>query len=219
MDVSAARYGRPRIEAELEALIVRLARENPGFGFEKIQGELLKLGYDVSISTVRAVFARHHIPSSPERDRAHINWRTFLNHYRAQMLACDLFTIETVFLKTVYILFFIDVGTRRVYLAGCTQHPDTAWVTQQARQLTWQLQEQNSHKLFLIHDRDTKFTAPFDTVFASEGVEVVLTPYHAPDANAFAERWIRSVRHECLDQLLILNETHLRRVLTEYIDY
>jgi len=214
-----AKGGRPRIEAEIESLIVRLARENPGLGFEKIQGELLKLGYDVSISTVRAVFARHHIPPAPERDRAHSNWRTFLNHYRTQMLTCDFFTIETVFLKTVYILFFIDVGTRRVYLAGCSQHPDSAWVTQQARQLTWQLQEQNSHKLFLIHDRDTKFTASFDTVFASEGVEVVLTPYHAPNANAFAERWIRSVRHECLDQLLILNETHLRRVLIEYGDY
>ena len=203
----------------MESLIVRLARENQGLGFEKIQGELLKLGYDVSISTVRAVFARHHIPPAPERDRAHSNWRTFLNHYRAHMRACDFFTIETVFLKTVYVLFFIDVGTRQVYLAGCTQHPDSAWVTQQARQFSWQLQEHDPSKRFLIHDRDTKFSASFEAVFASEGIETVLTPFRAPNANAVAERWVRSVRAECLDQLLILNETHLRRVLIEYVDY
>lgn len=179
----------------------------------------MKLGYEIGISTIRAVLKRHHISPAPERDRTHSSWRTFLNHYRTQMLACDFFTVETVFLKTVYVLFFIDLSTRKVYLAGCTRHPNSAWVTQQARQLTWQLQEQNSHTRFLIHDRDTKFTAPFDTVFTSEGVEVVLTPYRAPNANAFAERWIRSVRHECLDQLLIFNEAHLRRVLTEYVDY
>ncbi len=115
-----ARVGRPRIEVELEALIVRLANENPGPGFEKLQRELLKLGYDVGISTVRDVLERHHIPPAPERDGTHSNWRTFLNHYRTQMLACDFFTVESVFLKTIYVLFFIDMGTRRVYLAGCT---------------------------------------------------------------------------------------------------
>jgi hypothetical protein len=135
------------------------------------------------------------------------------------MLACDFFTIETVFLKTVYVLFFIEVGTRRVYLAGCTSQPDSAWVTQQARQLLWQLSDTDTPKHFLIHDRDTKFTASFETVFASEGIETVLTPYQAPNANAFAERWVRSVREECLDRLLIVNQTHLRRVLREYVDY
>jgi transposase InsO family protein len=214
-----AKAGRPRIEAELEALIVRLANENPGLGFEKLQGELLKLGYDIGISTVRDVLARHHIPPAPERDRTRSHWRTFLNHYRTQMLACDFFTIETVFLKTIYVLFFIDMGTRRVWLAGCTRHPDSAWVTQQARQLTWQLQEQESHTRFLIHDRDTKFTGAFEAVFAAEGIETVLTPYRAPNANAFAERWVRSVRAECLDQIVIVNETHLRRVLREFTDY
>jgi putative transposase len=116
-------------------------------------------------------------------------------------------------------LFFIDMGTRRVYLAGCTRHPDSAWVTQQARQLTWPLQEQASHRWFLIHDRDTKFTGAFEAVFAAEGIDTVLTPYRAPNANAIAERWVRTVRAECLDNLLITNETHLRRVLNEYIDY
>ena len=125
--------GRPRLDAELEALIVRLANENPGLGYEKLQGELEKLGYDVGISTVRDVLKRHHILPAPERDRTRSNWRTFLNHYRTQMLACDFFVVETAFLQTVYVLFFIELSTRRVYLAGCTDRPDSAWVTQQAR--------------------------------------------------------------------------------------
>ncbi|MEP7288120.1 MAG: integrase core domain-containing protein [Chloroflexota bacterium] len=214
-----ASVGRPRIDAELEALIVRLAKENPGLGYAKLQGELGKLGYNVGISTVRDVLKRHHMLPAPERDRTHSNWRTFLNHYQTQMLACDFFTIETVFLKTVYVLFFIEVSTRRVYLAGCTSQPDSGWVTQQARQLLWQLQDIDSPKYFLIHDRDTKFTVSFKTVFAAEGIEMILTPYRAPNANAFAERWVRSVRQECLDRLLIINQAHLRRVLREYVDY
>jgi hypothetical protein len=136
-----------------------------------------------------------------------------------QMLACDFFRIETVFLKTVYVLFFLEVSMRQVYFAGCTSQPDSAWITQQARQLVWTLQETNSPKHFLIHDRDTKFTASFETVFATEGIETVLTPYRAPNANTFAERWVRFVRNECLDRLLIVNQAHLRRVLREYIDY
>src|SRR5260221_9766237 len=214
-----AKVGRPRIEAELEALIVRLANENPGLGFEKLQGELLKLGYDVAISTVRDVLARHHIPPAPERDLSRSNWRTFLNHYRTQMLACDFFTIETVFLKTIYVLFFIEVSTRRVYLAVCTVRPNSVWVTQQARQVLWQLQDREPSIRFLIHDRDTKFIGSFETVFAAEGIETILTPYRAPNANAVAERWVRSVREECLDRLLIINQTHLRCVLREYVDY
>jgi putative transposase len=214
-----SKVGRPRLDAELEALIVRLAHENPGLGYEKLQGELEKLGYEVGISTVRDVCKRQHILPAPERDRTGSNWRTFLNHYRTQMLACDFFTVETIFLQTVYVLFFIEVSTRRVCLAGCTQQPDSAWVTQQARQLLWQLQDREPALRFLIHDRDTKFTGSFETAFAAEGIEEVLTPYRTPNANAFAERWVRSVRDECLDHLLILNQLHLRRVLREYVDY
>ena len=129
--------GRPRLDAELEALIVRLARENPRLGFDKIHGELLKLGYTLDPSTVRNVMRRHHLPPAPKRGRS--SWRTFLKHYRAQMLACDFFTIETVTLQTLYVLFFIELGTRRVHLAGCTTNPDSTWVSQQARQLVWEL--------------------------------------------------------------------------------
>jgi len=135
------------------------------------------------------------------------------------VLACDFFTIETLFLKMITVLFFIDIGTRRVHLAGCIAHPTAAWVTQQARQLAWTLQEAGAAPRFLIHDRDAKFPPAFDTVFASEGVAVVRTPYRAPNANAYAERWVRSVRAECLDHLLIAGEAHLRRVLTEYVAF
>lgn len=209
--------GRPRIDAELEALIVRLARENPRMGFDKIQGELLKLGHEIDRITVRNVMRRHHLPPAPERGRS--SWRTFLNHYRTQMLACDFFTIETVTLQTYYVLFFIEMGSRRIHLTGCTRTPDSAWVAQQARQLMWRLNDEPSKMRFLIHDHDTKFSAAFDNIFVSEGLEIVLTPFGAPKANAVAERWVRSVREECLDQLLILSQRHLWNVLTEYTHY
>jgi putative transposase len=135
------------------------------------------------------------------------------------MLACDFFTVETVTLRTLYVLFFIELGTRRMHVAGCTAHPDSAWVTQQARQLVWELADTAHPICFLIHDRDTKFTASFDQVFTSEGIEIVLTPYHAPQANAFAERWVYTIREECLDHLLILGQRHLRRILLEYVQY
>jgi len=131
------KVGRPRIAVELELLIIRLAKENPRLGYEKLQGELGKLGYDVGISTVRDVLKRHHILPIPDRDWTQSNWRTFLNHYQTQMLACDFFSIEAVCLQTVYVLFFIELSTRRVYVAGCTDKPDAAWVTQQARQMVW----------------------------------------------------------------------------------
>jgi putative transposase len=142
-----------------------------------------------------------------------------MQHYKAQILACDFFTVDTLFLKTIYVLFFIELGTRRVHFAGCTAHPTSAWVTQQARQLMWTLDEQGRTMRFLVHDRDSKFTAAFNTVFEAEHMHILLTPYRAPNANAFAERRVRTVREECLNQLLIVNEAHLRRVLKEYIDY
>jgi transposase InsO family protein len=138
------------------------------------------------------------------------------------MLAADFFTVDTLWLQTLYVLFFIEVDSRRVYVAGCTDKPDSAWVTQQARQLTWQLAEERAGRqplCFLIHDHDTKFTHDFDTVFAAEGMEIVLTPLHAPQANAIAERWVRTIRHECLDPIVLLGQRHLHRVLVEYSDF
>jgi putative transposase len=135
------------------------------------------------------------------------------------MLACDFFTIETANLKTLYVLFFIELGTRQVHLAGCTEHPNTVWVTPQARQVCWELEDRAVPMRFLIHDNDTTFTAGFDAVFQAQGIEVIHTPFHAPNANAFAERWIRSVRQECLDKLVLLGEWHARQVLSEYVTF
>jgi hypothetical protein len=127
--------------------------------------------------------------------------------------------VETIWLKTLYVLFFIELGTRRMYLAGCTTNPDITWVTQQARQLVWNLKDDSRDMAFLIHDNDGKFTYSFDRVLSSEGIEILHTPYRAPRANAFAERWVRSVREECLDDILVLNENHLHSVLREYGEY
>src|SRR5258708_1482030 len=133
------------------------------------------------------------------------------------MLACDFFTVETLGLQTLYVLFFIEVGSRRVHLAGFSSNPTSAWVTQQARQLCWSLDAQTPPFRFLIHDRDTKFAAAFDTVFLASGIEVIHTPYRTP--NAVAERWVRSIREECLDRLLIVNERPLRHTLRDYTAY
>ncbi len=131
--------GRPPVSAACVELIVGLARENPRWGYGKIEGELLKLGHRVSRSAIKRVLREHGLPPAPER--GHSTWRAFLAHYRDAMVACDFFTVDTVFLQRLYVLFFLELGTRRVHLAGCTAAPDAAWVTQQARQFTWQLQD------------------------------------------------------------------------------
>jgi len=210
--------GRPHINPDLDALILRLAQENTFWGYGKIAGELIKLGIILSKSTVRNVLSRHGIV--PARVLAgSVGWRHLMNHYKSQLLACDFLTVETLFLKTLYVLFFIEIGTRRVYLAGVTDHPDGPWAAQQARQHVWELQERRTTFRHLIHDRDSKYTGVFDTVFTSEGINVIRTPVRAPNVNTFAERWIRTLREECLDNLLIINEAHLRNVLVEYLEY
>jgi putative transposase len=210
--------GRPKIDAELEDLIVRLAEENPRWGYGKIEGELIKLGIKLSQTTIRNVLNRNGIVPAPVRFGS-IGWRRLMKHYREQIIACDFFTIETLWLKTLYVFFFIELGSRRVHLAGITANPNSAWVTQQARQFVWTLEETDANLKFLIHDRDSKFTNAFDNVFISTGFHVIRTPLRAPDANAYAERWVRTVREECLDHLLIMNQTHLKRVLDSYISY
>jgi putative transposase len=210
--------GRPRISAELEQLILHMARENPRWGYGRLQGELHKLGRRTARSTISAVLRRHGIPSSPIRGRGG-SWRPLLRHYRQQVLACDFFAVETLWLRTVYVLFFIEVRTRKVHLAGCAHHPTAAWVTQQARHLSWTIQDGRLPARVLLHDRDGKFPPSFDAVFRSEGLEVLRTAPRRPQENGIAERWIRSARRECLDHLLILSERRLLRVLTEYVAY
>lgn len=211
--------GRPLTSPELQELLLRLARENPSWGYSRLHGELLKLGYSIGRSTVRDILKRQHIAPAPERLKKGGSWSNLLTHYGQQILASDFFTVETAWLKTLNALFFIDIGSRRVHFAGCTEHPSAEWVVQQARQLTWTLQDEQRSMRFLIHDRDAKFPPSFEIVFAAEGIEILRTPYRTPTANAFAERWVRSVREEVLDKLLIVNQAHLQRVLTEYAGY
>jgi putative transposase len=207
--------GRPRTSPELETLVIRLAQDNAHWGTDRIQGELRKLGFRIAASTIRTILARHHLLPAPQRSKHGGSWRTLFRHYKDQLLAADFFTVETALLQTLYVLFFIEIGTRRIHFAGCTAQPTSAWVTQQARQLTWAISETDICLRFLIHDRDSKFSHTFDAIFRSEGVKILLTPFQAPNANAFAEPWVRTVRQECLDHLIILNERHLRNVLRE----
>jgi putative transposase len=205
--------GRPPVGQEVQQLIVRLARENPRWGYQRIQGELLRLRVHVSATAVRSVLRRHGLGPAPRR--VAVTWRAFLRQQAAGIMACDFFTVDTVWLRRLYVLFFIELDTRRVHLAGVTAHPDGAWVAQQARNLLLMLG--NRRPRFLIRDRDAKFTRAFDDVFRSEGTEALMTPVQAPNANAYAERWIRTVRAECLDWLLISGRGHLEQVLRVYV--
>ncbi|MDQ3379567.1 MAG: integrase core domain-containing protein [Actinomycetota bacterium] len=207
--------GRPPVERRVRELVLRLARENPRWGYPRIAGELLKLGVHVSPSTVRRLLLAAGLEPSPRRTGP--SWREFLRQQAASVLACDFFTVETIALRRYYALSFIELGSRRVHLAGCTTNPTGAWVTQQARNLSFTRPFERTR--FLIHDRDGKFGASFDEVFRSEGIKVIHTPIRAPRANAYAERFVRTVRAECLDWLLILGRRHLEHVLRRYVTH
>ena len=209
--------GRPPISEEVRELILRLGRENPRWGDRRIQGELLKLGYRVSATTIRGILRRHCVPPAPRRSGP--TWAQFLNAHAGAVLACDFFTVDTVLLRTLYVLVFLEISSRRILYANCTAHPNRAWVTQQARNLTWELSELESPIQLAIHDRDAKFVDEFDQVLRGEGAQVALTPYRCPRANAHCERVIKTLRHEALDWLLIFGEGHLRLVLRQYIDH
>jgi transposase InsO family protein len=186
-------------------------------GYQRIAGEITGLGLVVSATTVRKILREADI--GPAGRRGGLSWRAFLRQQACSILAVDFLTVATIALRRLYVLFFIELGSRRVHLAGCTANPTGAWVTQQARQSAWALQERPSRIRFLIRDRDSKFTRSFDAVFASEGIEIVKTPVRAPKANAVAERFVGTVRRECLDWLLILNRRHLEHVVREFVDH
>jgi putative transposase len=209
------RYGRPTIDAEVRLLVLRLADENPRWGYQRIVGELRKLGIVVSPSTVRRMLLDAGLEPAPRRSGP--SWRDFLQAQAASIVACDFFTVESLFLRRYYALFFIAHSNRRVWFAGCTANPTGAWVTQQARNLGLDFTDKGVR--FLIRDRDSKYSGPFDEVFRSESVRIVKTPVRAPKANAIAERFVRTVRSECLDWLLILNRRHLEGVLRVYVDH
>jgi len=211
----AHRPGRPSIPAGTASIILRLARENPTWGYRRIQGELATMGVVLAPSSVWAILRRNGIDPSPMRSGP--TWAEFLSAQASSMLACDFFSVDTVLLKRLYVLFFIELDTRRAYVAGVTAHPTGSWVVQQARNLTMVLEDRVHPVKFLIRDRDTKFTSSFEEVFRAEGIRIIRTPIRAPQANAFAERFVGTVRRECLDRMLIFGRRHLERVLSEYI--
>ncbi len=192
-----------------------MARENPKWGCVRIQGELRKLGVRVGATTIRSLLRRAGLGPAPRRGGP--SWAEFLRAQAEGIVACDFFTVETMWLRTLYVLFFIEHGTRRVRLAGVTANPDGIWMRQQARNLA--VDEQLESVRFLIHDRDTKFSGPFDQILAEESVRPIKTPPRSPRANAIAERWVRTVRTECLDQFLVIGRRHLEQILREYLTH
>jgi putative transposase len=209
--------GRPPVPDELVALVVRLARENTRWGVVRIQGELRRLGHRVAASTIRKILRAHRIPPPSGNDES---WRVFLRAHAATLLAADFFHVDCAFTLTrLYVAFAIELQTRRVHLLGVTRHPTGQWATQLARNLAGDLEEAGCRFTYLIRDRDTKFTAAFDAVFASIGITVLPIAPQAPRMNAYAERFVRTVRGECTDRMLIAGEQHLRAILSEYIGH
>jgi putative transposase len=203
------------VPAEVRAVVLRLARENPRWGHRRISGELAKLGLRVSPTTIRRLLARPGPGPAPRTSGP--GWRAFLRAQAASIVACDFFTVESLLLRRYYVLFFSALASRRVWLAGCSSNPTGAWVTQQARNLRLVLADEGMR--FLIRDRDSKCSGPFDEVFRSAGIRIVKTPVKAPTPNAIAERFVRTVRAECLDWLLILNRRHRERVLRVFNEH
>ncbi len=209
--------GRPPVAQPVRALVLRIARENPRWGYRRIHGELVGLGHSIAASTVWKILKAAGINPAPQRSGP--TWRQFLAAQANAILAVDFAHVDTVFLRRLYVLIVVEHGRRRVHIAGITAHPTGAWVIQQARNLLMDLGDRAEQFRFLIRDRDSKFTAAFDAVFSSTNIRIIRTPPRAPRANAIAERWIGTLRRECLDHLLITGPHHLKLVLQEYVEH
>ena len=213
--------GRPRIAPELEALIVRFARENSGWGYDRIVGALANLGHAVSDQTVGNILRRYGIQPAPKRSQ-NTTWKDFIASHMAVLAGTDFFTVEVLTwrgLATYYVLFFIHLESRRVSLAGLTKHPTAEWMIQMARNATDEGSGFLRGMRYLLHDRDTKFCAAFLDVLRSSGIRPLALPPRSPNLNAFSERWVCSIRQECLSKLILFGEASLRRALNEYIEH
>jgi transposase InsO family protein len=211
--------GRPTIDQELEALVVRMAQENRSWGYDRIVGALANLGYTISDQTVGNILKRHGLPPAPER-KTTTTWKEFIRTHLDVLVATDFFTAEVWTLGglvTYYVLFFIRLGTREVHVAGVTPHPNQAWMIQVARNITMEQWGFLAPGQDLIHDRDGKYCPAFQHIIDAAGVKRVPLPPRSPNLNAYAERWVRSVKEECLSRLILFGEGSLRRALTQYM--
>jgi transposase InsO family protein len=213
--------GRPRISPEIEALVVRLARENSGWGYDRIAGALDHLGHHVSDQSVGNLLRRHGIAPASKRSQT-TTWKDFIRSHMAVLAGADFFTVEVLTwrgLATYYVLFFIHLESRRVTLGGVTQHPTESWIEQMARNATDEERGCLRPVQYLLHDRDTKFCASFHSILKGGGVNAMKLPARSPNLNAFAERWVRSVKEECLSKLILFGESSLKRALTEFVTH
>jgi putative transposase len=213
--------GRPRINGEVKALIVRMAKENRSWGYDRIVGALANLGYGVSNQTVGNVLRRHGVPTAPQRKHT-TTWAEFIRVHLAVLAGTDFFIAEVLTLRglvTYYVLFFIRLESRKVDIAGITVHPNEPWMRQIARNATMEACGALQGCRYLLHDRDTKYTPSFQAIITSGDVKPLALPAHSPNLNAYAERWVRSVKEECLSKIILLGERSLRRALSEYVEH
>ena len=213
------RVGRPRVAEEIERLVVRVAKENPSWGYDRVVGALANLGHRLSDQTVGNILRRHGLSPAPKRKQA-VSWKDFIRSHRDVLVGMDFFTVEILTLKgllTYYVLFFIHLETRRVSLAGFTPYPDQQWMEQQARNMTMERWGCLRGCRYLLHDRDAKFCQSFRELIESGGVKPIRLPARSPNLNSYAERWVRSVKEECLAKLILFGESSLRRALQQYL--
>jgi putative transposase len=212
------RHGRPPTKAEIEELVVRLARENPSWGYDRIAGAIHNLGHRISDQTIGNILDRNGLGPSPER-RRNTTWASFIRQHRDVLRASDFLTMEIWTrrgLTTYYVLFFIEVHSRRIVIGGISQNPNERWMTQVARNMTgWDAEF--AHAGYLIHDRDGKYTVGFDEILNGAGIAIVKLPPHSPNLNAYAERFVKSIKTECLEQLVLFGENSLWYVIQEYL--
>jgi transposase InsO family protein len=210
--------GRPRIKQETESQVVRMARENSSWGYHRLIGALGNLGRRLSAQTVCNILKRHGLWPAPKR-KQNTTWRDFIRAHKDVLAATDFFTTEVITLQglvTYYVLFFAHVGTRKIHIAGITPYPDEEFMEQAARNATMEGTGFLTGSKYLIHDRDTKYCAKFSKVIDDFDVKTIKLPIRSPNLNAYAERWVRSIKEECLSRLIFFRENSLRRALQQY---